>query len=301
MAGGVREKVMDVTALKHIVMPEGWGLMEYIEYAVEHSGYELILIWGEQGSGKSNLMLQLGFKVFGCWEKVFEHLIFTPSDLVEKAEKLPESYRYDCLLWDDVGVHFPSTKFKTDPKTYERVAEFMDAHRTIASVIICTAPNFQRYPKVLRDNCTLEIYTARDREKPSTVYAWVYRHNRALSLSSRDIYFFKREVCGSPLIVDLYSVPSEVWERYWALRLKLARESLTELKREVAGGGEAWIDIYEASKLSGIPVETLHYRYRRGLVRGMTINGLTHLSLKSLNQYLECIGKPPIPMADRRQ
>lgn len=279
------EKIVDIRNVNAVLFPEGWGLKEYIEYAVKNHGYELILIWGEQGSGKSNYLLQLGYMIFGNWGKVFEHLIFTPNDLIRKAKELPEGWKYDALLWDDVGVHFPATKYKTDIETYEKMAEFMDAHRTIASVIICTAPNWTRYPKVLRDNCTIEIYLLRDREIPLRSYAWAYRHVKLLSLDGyQGIYKFKKEL--ERLTVNYKNVPEEIWSKYWSLRLKLARESLIGLEREILKE-EEWIDIYTASLKANLPIETINYKVKTGLLKAKKINGLLHIERESLEKFLQ--------------
>jgi hypothetical protein len=99
----------------------GWTLQNYIERAAEEGQYATVAIWGEQGSGKSNRLLQEGHWVYGDWDKVLENIVFKPLELKAKLKSIPKGSRYPWIGWDDVGVHYTSNAFRTDIEGYEAI------------------------------------------------------------------------------------------------------------------------------------------------------------------------------------
>jgi len=213
---------------------EGWGILDYCKWAIEHNGYEMILIWGNQGSSKSSFMLYLAYQLLGDWMEVLKHLCFTPMDVIEKAEALPEGKRYTLLLWDDVGVHFPATSFRTNIDIYEEVGKMLDAYRTIASVIIATAPKLQRFPKCMRDNKTIEVWIARFISKPTASY---YKALREIDLPNyydgNSIYVKRPTIENGIYDYTIQGAPPQIWQQYWKRRLELGRKAVQMAKTTI--------------------------------------------------------------------
>ena len=211
---------------------DGWGIIDYLHDAIENNGYELVLIWGKQGSGKSSFMLYLAYQLLGDWNKVLDALCFKPTEIIDKYDRLPENKRYDVLLWDDVGVHFPSTMYRTNVDIYEAVGRMLDVNRTKASVIICTAPNLERYPKVMIDNWTMQIYMKTFRLKKM----WAY-YKAIYKIEDIDFSDERRPFKKYPLIehgfYHFLKVPNDVWSEYWRRRLSLGKEAIEVMRQTI--------------------------------------------------------------------
>ena len=111
-----------------IIIP-GWIFVDYCVHAVKNHGYETGGIHGTQGSGKSNCLIQYGFDILSkselegydddsIWEATLDYIVFKPSDFVRTLEEVPRGKRLPIILWDDIGVHYTSSTFKTDIKQY---------------------------------------------------------------------------------------------------------------------------------------------------------------------------------------
>jgi hypothetical protein len=273
-------------AIKFGIIVQGNTLEEYIREAVAKSGYETVCIWGVQGSGKSNRAMQIAYWIYKDWGRVLENIIFKPSELVERLEAVPDNERIPCLIWDDVGVHYPSSKFKTDIKEYEAVDEMWAAIRTKVSVIILTIPLINRLAKNLKDNITFEVFLGRNQYE---IIKRVYHLPGTDQIYSN---FFKVNV-EWPGEFNLFFVPLGIWKRYWSMRLKLTNEAIENLKgvtdMEVS---EDYLPVKDAALLAGVNPNTLQQSISRGVYRGRKFNDLLYIRIEDLNQYLESKGKP---------
>jgi hypothetical protein len=224
------EPLEDAKKLGMIV--DGWGILDYLQNAIEKNGYEMVLIWGNQGSGKSSFMLYLAYQILGDWDKVLNQLCFTPMDVIRKAEELPFGKRYPLLLWDDVGVHFPATSFRTNIDIYEAVGRMLDVYRTIASVIICTAPDIRRFPKVMRDNETIEVWMTRLTGENISYYRALRIVKLQNYYSDLEIYLKKPTIEHGFYQLDKH-IPRNIWNTYWEKRLELSRKAVEMLKEKL--------------------------------------------------------------------
>ena len=126
-----------------IIIP-GYTLQDYLLHAVETGGYETICIWGQQSSGKSSRMLQMGYWIYKDWKLVLDSLLFKPNEFVERLEGVSDDERIPCLLWDDINVHYTSSTFRSDIKQYEAIDATWAAIRTKVNVVILTLPLIDR-------------------------------------------------------------------------------------------------------------------------------------------------------------
>lgn len=265
-------------AIEYAHLKLGNTLEDYIIEAVEKNGYETIVIWGVQGSGKSNRALQIAFWIYRhlsktdeeAWLKVLDSIIFKPATLVERLEAVPDDERIPCIVWDDVGVHYPSSKFKTDIKEYEAVDEVWAAIRTKVAVIILTIPLIDRLAKNLKDNVTFEIYLGRNQKE--IIKRWFYLPGTR----DREANFFKLNV-EWPGLFDIYFVPKWVWDEYWSMRLRLTGEAVGMLRRVTDMDEEGYTPILDAVEVLKISPNTLQQMVSRGVVRGRKIGGLLHV------------------------
>lgn len=284
---------MSRTIPLHIQIARDYGIIklgrtleDYMMEAVENEGYETVVIWGVQGSGKSSRALQMAHWIYGDWEKVLRSIVFKPSELVETLEGVPDGELIPCLIWDDVGVHYPSSKFKTDIKIYESVDSAWAAIRTKVSVVILTIPLIDRLAKNLKDNCTFEVFLGRNQKEII---------KRIFHLPGTERYesnFFKVTV-EWPEPFDLYKVPEPIWKRYWTKRLKLTREALETLKGAAdMEDTEGYLPVLDAAvevrkrghKITGT---TMQQNISRGVMRGRKFKGRLYVLEEDLNKFLE--------------
>lgn len=268
-------------AMEYGIIQDGRTLEDYLMEAVENNGYETICIWGVQGSGKSNRALQMSYWIYKDWAKVLDNIVFKPSEIVERLEALPDNKRISCLVWDDVGVHYPSSKFKTDIQEYEAIDATWAAIRTKVAVVILTIPLITRLAKNLRDNITFEVFLGRNQKE------MMKRVFHLPGLDSIQTNFFKITV-EWPSKFDLYKVPPGVWRDYWAMRIRLANEAIATLKGATNMDNlEGFMPVKDAATIAKLNPNTLQQAISRGVYRGRKINGLLHILLEDLNQYLE--------------
>jgi len=256
------------TAIQYGLIHPGWTLEDYLRHAVESQGYETVLIHGVQGSGKSNRMLQQGYWIYRDWDKVLANIVFKPADFVKKLQSIPMGKRIPWIGFDDVGVHYPSSKFKTDVKQYEAIDATWAAIRTKCSVISLTIPLLDRLAKNIKDNVSFEVYIGRNQME------LVERIVRLPSFDRMETRLFKILVEG-PRKFNLYDVPKDVFKEYWDMRLRLTEEALESLAQatdlEVEEGYTPIIDL--AVEL-GLSPNTIQQMVSRGVIRGRKIRGI---------------------------
>ena len=192
---------------------------------LKRQGYETVVIWGVQGSGKSNLMLQTGYWLRGDWDKVLENIVFTPKEFKDKMTSYGESMHMPWLGWDDLGVHFSYMSFRTDVKLYEAIGQIWHAIRTKVNVVVITIPNIDDLPQNIKRNITIEVYVGRNQ------YIQVRRWFRVPSIRPNRDSFLIRLPTEPPHRFDLYRVPTPVFEKYWNRRLGLADSALQDLNK----------------------------------------------------------------------
>ena len=223
-------------AIKFGLIKPKYTMYDYIEEATAPGkpGYETIVIWGVQGAGKSNLLLQTGFWTYykkgkispsEAWNAVLQNLLFTPSQFIEKLKKIPKDIRIPWLGWDDIGVHYSYMAFRTDVKIYEGIGQAWHAIRTKADVTVLTIPVIDDLPANLKRNVTIEVFIGRNQ------LVEIRRWFRLPSLRPNQDSFLVRLPIEPLHRIELYDVPSEVFARYWNMRLELADKAISELEK----------------------------------------------------------------------
>jgi hypothetical protein len=252
----------------------GYTIQDYLVEAVVgppdkpgKTGYETGLIWAVQGSGKSSRGLQYLKWLYKDWEDVLNSVVFQPQEFITKLEAIQDDETMPAIFWDDIGVHFPSSKFKTDIQQYEAIDSTFAAIRTKVNVILASLPIIDRCAKSIKDNATFEFFLGRNQmELP-------FRLFRLPGLRQIESNFFKVQVQKFSQF-DLYDVPKDIWDRYWLRRIKLTREALTNLKETTdMGEDEDYMPILDAAKMIEMSPNTIQQMGSRGIIETKKIRG----------------------------
>jgi len=207
------------TAIRFGLIIPGWTLEDYIREAAEFGKYATVSIWGEQGAGKSNRLLQQGFWVYQDWDKVLKNLVFKPLELKAKLKSIPKGRRFPWIGWDDVGVHYTNMAFKTNIDEYVAIDAVWTSLRVKCSVVTLTIPNISRLAKNLKDNISHEVYLGRNQMEQ------VQRIVRLQSFNKMESEVFKVLIEG-PRLFELFNVPTDVFNEYNERRLDLTEDAL---------------------------------------------------------------------------
>ena len=225
---GLPRNLIDL-AIKFGFIKPNHPLPKYLEEAVRDpkdpnkTGYETIVVWAVQGSGKSNFMLQTGYWLYGDWEKTLRNFVFTPREFHRRIKSIPKTKHIPWLGWDDIGVHYSYMSYKTNTAVYEAIGEAWHAIRTKVNVIVPTLPVLDHLPKNVKDNITVEVFIGRNQN------VLIRRWFRLPSLRPHQDSFLVRLPIEPVHKIDLYEVPFDVFARYWARRLELTNQATNEI------------------------------------------------------------------------
>lgn len=260
-------------AKKFGLIHEEWNLEDYCRHAVETMGYETICIHGRQGSGKSNMALQIAFWLLRNYDAVLDSIVFTPATFVDRLQSIGKAHRSPLLIFDDVGVSYPSTTFRTDVQTYQDVDACWAAIRTRVSIVILTIPLIDRLSKNIRDNVSFEIFMGRNRRY--VVERIVRLPNIRDKMETR---LFKVLVEEGTL--DIHKVPTDpTWRTYWGRRLELADRTIDKMQRNTElDDPEGFTSIIDLAEELHLSPNTISQMVSRGVVRGQKINGLLYIA-----------------------
>lgn len=224
----------------------GWRFMDYCLDAIPKYQWIDCVISGEKGAGKSNKLLQDGYRVFhgfdkfetlssgvkrgiitdysdmDAWQKTLDHLIFRPYDfgmLVNSA--LKEKRRLSWIGADDFNLHWPRSLYSTNRRLWEDFARNWEVFRAQLSIFECTVPRKDTVISVILRDINYDCLVS-NKHKIET-YRWFY-----------DISFFDpNQIIKMRLDIEseelnLYNVPSEVWRKYWDRKQELVDEENTK-------------------------------------------------------------------------
>lgn len=273
---------------EHVLL--GWTLEDYLYYAAKFGKYELVGLWGVQGSGKSDDMLRMLFWIYGDWDEVLRHIVYKPRDFVKILRETPMGKRIPGLGWDDIITHFPSSTFKTDISTYEAIDSSFATIRVKASVIITTLPVIDRLAKALRDNLTFEVYLGRNQNER------IFRLFRLPNFYQVKSNLFKIMI-EEPKPFDLLVVPTDVYREYENDRLTLTEEALENLDRTVEPETlpEGHLHVMDAAEMCmehdvKYGTGTIQQDHSRGVIRGMKHGGLLYVLEEDIRRQMKIKG-----------
>jgi len=270
------------------LLKPGYSLHDYMVEAVKgppgqpgRSGYETILIWAVQGSGKSTRGLQFMKGLYADWDTVLKNVVFTPQEFIDLLENVPDDETVPGLFWDDILVHFPASKFKTDIKMYESIDSTFASIRTKANNIIASLPIIDRTAKNIKDNTTFEVFLGRNQlELVNRIFRLPGKRRMESNFFKVQLDHFKK--------FDLFEVPIHIWKKYWKRRVRLTNEALESLKAVTDMGEDPdYINIIDGARL-----------YREGANRRLSPNTLQQMGSRGIIETKKFKGKLRVYRAD---
>jgi len=281
---------------------EGQDLDTYLSNAsIDPSGFECACAHGQQGAGKSNYMLQRTaaikrttfFKDYSrlpeereLWNSVLEAIVFTPTDFIEKLERVQESDdRLDVVLWDDIQLEYTSSTFKTNIDQYSAIDSMMAVIRTKCAITLITIPNITRLPKNVKDNVTFEIFVGKNRKTQ------IRRLFRLPGQKRIDSNLFK-PIIQRPTIFDIYAIPAWAWRKYEGMRQEIANKALANLKAATDMEDSSQFEqIWELSKRLTINANTIQQMGSRGIFPTKMVNGVLCVPKSFVPELVSQYGK----------
>jgi hypothetical protein len=216
-------------------------------------GWLCAILWGEKGSGKSNMMLQHGYSIFhgfdeteeigkkedgtpitrgvildwddeAAWKSALDHTVFRPKDFARLLSLvLDEKKRLTWVGWDDINIHFPRSMYSTNRKVWEQFSKNWEGFRANLSVFECSAPRKDKVVSFVLSDMNFDVLvSARQRVE---VNRWFW---------DKDLYepekVLKMRIDVDSDVLDLTHTPKAVWEEYWKRKVQLIDESTEDFK-----------------------------------------------------------------------
>jgi len=110
-------------------------------------GFGLLVLYGEQGGGKSTLALQTAHEIFCLIKRkkplkkiIDKYTVFAPEKIKEKAMTASAKHRHSVIIGDDWGITASGIQWFEDRQFYIWMRKLMQVVRTrIANLIVTTA------------------------------------------------------------------------------------------------------------------------------------------------------------------
>ena len=233
----------------------GWGFVDYLRAAifgdpsdaVKKTGFENVVVWGKQGTGKSNLALQFSYAVYGDWDVALKRLILTPKEMVDLyRETRSKGKRIPLVILDDITTIFPKQLWFINRELYTLLQQFVATVRERFSVIVTTTPLVQNLISSLADNITFEVAVFPSSQYLVERYAWLPDPDKPFSVL--------RKIVVERAPFQLHDVPSDVWDEYEERRWQITDTIVEKIEAKLDSSNRANISKEILSKI--LPTET---------------------------------------------
>ena len=212
----------------------GWSLIDYLIAAVKgypddpikKAGFENVVIWGKQGSYKSNLAMQLSFEIYQDWDWVLRRLLLQPQDAIKIYKETRETgKRIPLIILDDITTIFPKQLWFINKELFTLLQQFIATIRMRFSNIISTTPIIDNIVSALAENITFEALNTPKMVCIVERYMWML--DRYYAAKSR----FKK------VVVECFKfnpkrVPSDVWKEYEDRRWAVTDEIVSKIEKK---------------------------------------------------------------------
>lgn len=307
---GVPPKIIKYALLFGLIK-FGWTVRDYMLYAVQTIGYETLCTWAERGAGKSNRLLAHGSWIhckhkhdYEGWAIVMKRTVYRPQTFIRTLKEIERGKRIPWLGIDDIGVHMPSTIWRTDIETYQAVDAAWAAIRTKVSVIDVNIPLIDRLAKNIRDALSFEVFMGKNQNILNE------RLVRLPNIKDRMEANFRKVQVEPIHKIDLYEVPTDIFKEYWETRLTLADEALDKLdriftKRELEEGTvenvDNWTPSIKVARLLGLSPITVSTLVRDKSIRAKVIKGRLHIHNEDIKEMEAYYTKKRMDKARKRE
>jgi hypothetical protein len=232
-----------------------WGFVDYLRAAifgnpsdsVKRVGFENVVVWGKQGTGKSNLALQLAYAIYQDWDVALKRLILTPQEVVQLyRETRREGKRIPLVVLDDITTIFPKQLWFVNRELFTLLQQFIATVRERFSVIISTTPLIQNLVSSLADNITFEVAVFPAGSYLVERYAWLPEPEKPISSLHKIVVEYA--------LFNLGDVPSDVWDEYEERRWQITDTIVEKIESKLDSSNRTNISKEILSKI--LPTET---------------------------------------------
>jgi hypothetical protein len=227
-------------AIQFGYIKEGWRVVDYIRHTavpspddpVQRQGFEDVLTWGQPGTGKSNLNLQILYSLFQDWNEVLNHTIMTKDQLYEVYRMTTEEQvRIPVLLMDDITTTIPKQLYFLAMKEFVRLQQFIATIRPRIGTLMSNSPLPQNLISILRDMITIEIIVFPNFSYMVERYCWFPDQKKAATA-------YLQKVVTEFHSWDMYQIPKDVWNIYNERRWHITEEIVKQLQEKNALEGD---------------------------------------------------------------
>ena len=130
-------------------------LSELIKQAYQSDAVVTAHVFGDFNYGKTSYALWTAYEVLGSWDRVLQHLFFSPAEAIEALKKAVYSgKRLPIIIMDDAGLWLDRlTWWETHKVVFMR---FFNLIRSVTAGVIFTSPS-EELPKQILKKCFLRV------------------------------------------------------------------------------------------------------------------------------------------------
>ncbi len=149
-------------------------LTKIIERAFRNNGFEVIVIQGQQGVGKTTYAIKVLSELY-CRETALNYVFF---DVKQSFPIIRECLRYrkrvKCLCYDDAGVWISKYDFLKEDR--QLFVKFLEVARTVTGAVIFTVPTYRLLLRALREMCWIHVHIRKSKqgEREAHIYRFTW-------------------------------------------------------------------------------------------------------------------------------
>jgi len=243
-----------------------------------------VLVYGRKGIGKTTISMILSHSLYNDWDKVLDHLIFTPQQFSKLLEKYDGEERIKCIIFDDAGTWLNKYKYRTSEMV--TFCKLYDLMRSLVAVVIFTSPNPNNILKYVREDTDIfiKVREYRGSIRECDVYERFYTHPIPKVGGIQ-----KGTLVMEKILIDLHDLPKEVYEKYLTKRRRAVRKAVQDFFNLYSDEvyEKMYYTIGEASHILGYSYYHLYRLVKKGKVKCENAEGKKLIPRSELLRLLE--------------
>lgn len=122
-----------------------------ISQSYKRGGFLGAIIYGRQRLGKSSYASQVLHQIYGNWDDVLDHIVFTLEDVVELLDNaVKNDKKIPALCWDDAGVHANKMLYFQNRMLVQYLQNLIDVVGVNLGGLLITTPSPMNLLRALR-------------------------------------------------------------------------------------------------------------------------------------------------------